>query len=104
MIVIIDKIRLLDPAHEAAFVQWVQEVDYATCIDLPSVRRFEVVRADPGADFDFFEIIHVESHAAFERDMQGAAFASLVARFSQMASVVETFSGPALPPGFVRGA
>lgn len=103
-ILIIDKIRLHDPLHEADFLRWVTEVDYASCPDLPSVQRFEVVRAAPGAGFDFFEIIHVESMDAFERDMQSPVFAALVARFTQMASVVESFHGAAVPPGFVRHA
>jgi hypothetical protein len=102
MVIIIDKIRLLDPKHEADFVRWVQEVDYATCPDLPSVLRFEVMRAGEGAGCDFVEIIHVESQAAFERDMQTPAFAGLVARFSQMASVTETITSVLLPPGYVR--
>lgn len=102
MVIIIDHIRLLDARHEQAFVRWVQEVDYATCRDLPSVQRFQVVRAAPDADCDFFEIIQVESQAAFERDMQTPAFAALVARFSQMARVTKTFVGSAVPPGFAR--
>lgn len=102
MPVIVDKIRLHDPKHEEDFVRWVTEVDYATCPDLPSVLRFEVVRAGPGAGCDFFEIIHVESQAAFERDMQTPAFAGLVARFTEMASVVETLSGEGIAPGYAR--
>lgn len=102
MVVIIDKIRLLDPKHEPAFVQWVQEVDYATCRELHSVQRFQVVRAAAGADCDFFEIIEVESREAFEQDMKTPAFAALVARFSQMANVTETVAGTLVPPGFKR--
>lgn len=102
MVVIIDKIRLHDAQREDEFVRWVRDTDYATCPDLPSVQRFEVVRAAAGADCDFFEIIHVESQAAFERDMQSAAFAALVARFSELASVVETVSGDGVPPGYAR--
>ncbi|CAG1019430.1 hypothetical protein BURC_04311 [Burkholderiaceae bacterium] len=104
MPVIIDKIRLHDAKHEEAFVRWVRDTDYATCPDLPSVQRFEVVRAAPGAGCDFFEIIHVESQAAFERDMKTPAFAALVARFSEMASVTETIAGDGIPPGYQRHA
>lgn len=99
---IIDKIQLLDPRHEAAFLQWVKEVDYATCQERRSVQRFQVVRAAPGAGCDFFEIVEVESQAAFERDMATPVFAALVARFSQMARVSETFAGELVPPGFQR--
>ncbi len=102
MMVIIDKIRLHDPSHEQEFVRWVQEVDYATCADLPSVQRFEVVRAPPGGDCDFLEIIHVQSQAAFERDMGTPAFAALVARFTQMASVTDTVRAVLVPPGYAR--
>lgn len=102
MHIIIDKIRLRGPAHDAAFVQWVQEVDYAACAHLPSVQRFQVVRADPGADCDFFEIVHVSSLVAFEADMQTPVFQGLVRRFTEMAEVTGSFSGPLLPPGFAR--
>lgn len=102
MPVIIDKIRLHDPAHAEDFVRWVEAVDYAACCTLPSVLRFEVVRADPDAGCDFFEIIHVASRAAFERDMQTPAFAALVADFTRMARVTETLCGTAIAPGYVR--
>ncbi len=82
MPVIIDKIRLHDPAHAEDFVRWVEAVDYAACCTLPSVLRFEVVRADPDAGCDFFEIIHVASRAAFERDMQTPAFAAVACAMS----------------------
>ncbi|MDT8997727.1 hypothetical protein RQP53_00395 [Paucibacter sp. APW11] len=104
MDIIIDKIRLHAPEHAEAFIQWVQQVDYASCPDLPSVLRFDVVRAAPESGCDFFEIIQVESLAAFQRDMQTPVFARLVARFSELASVTESFSGAALPPGFQRHA
>lgn len=102
MVVIIDKIRLHDPRYEEEFVRWVREVDYAACTDLPSVLRFEVVRAEKDSDCDFFEIIHVESRTAFGRDMATPTFAALVERFSKMASVCETFTGTGVPPGYLR--
>ncbi len=100
MNILIDKIRLRGPEHEADFVRWVTEVDYAACTALPSVRRFQVVRAAPDAGFDFFEIVHVSSLPAFQDDMQTPVFKSLVQRFTQMAEVNESFSGALLPPGF----
>lgn len=102
MHIVIDKIRLRGPEHETAFTQWVQEVDYAACSALSSVLRFQVVRAGPDADFDYFEIVHVSSLADFQLDMQTPVFRGLVQRFSEMAEVIKSFSGAPLPPGFDR--
>ncbi|AOZ02123.1 hypothetical protein BKK81_22685 [Cupriavidus sp. USMAHM13] len=116
MQILIDRIRLHSPACRAAFIEWVREVDYAACRDLPSVLRFEVVevvevRGDAeggegagGGDCDFFEIIHVSSWCDFERDMQSPLFHGLRARFEQLAAVVGQLAGEPIPPGYVRHA
>lgn len=102
MRLIIHKIRLLEPSFQEAFEDWVINTDYATCPHLPSVLAFSVQRADPGAGCDYFEVITVRSDADFQRDMNKAEFASLVARFSQMAEVVEEIGGLRLGAGYVQ--
>lgn len=102
MDIIFDKIRLRGPEHVQAFEEWVREVDYASCRELPSVLRFQMVRAAPGADCDYFEIVHVRSIAAFEADMRTPTFQGLVQAFTQLAEVTASFSGSLLPPGFER--
>lgn len=103
MILIVHKIRLHDPAHAARFEEWVVSTDYATCPKLPSVVAFSVQRTEETAEFDYFEVIAVHSHAAFEADMRGEDFASLVAAFSGMAEVTEEFSGQQLGRGYRFG-
>ncbi|WP_425072722.1 hypothetical protein [Sagittula sp. S175] len=104
MKLIVHKIRLLDPTHRSAFEDWVVNTDYATCPDLPSVQAFSVQRADPGAGFDYFEVISVTSQEAFDADMRTAAFDGLVAAFSGMAEVAEELSGHRLGDGYRAGA
>lgn len=102
MHLIIDKICLHDAQHRAAFEQWVRDVDYAACHQLPSVQRFQVVRVTDAGDCDYFEVVQVSSMNAFEADMQTPVFRALVARFTEMAEVTASFNGTLIPPGFAR--
>lgn len=104
MITIIDHICLHDPERRADFIRWVQAHDYPACLDLPSVQRFQVFEALPGAEADFFEVINATSWEAFEQDMRSPTFAVLVAGFSALARVSRQIVGTPLPPGFSRDA
>ena len=103
MQLIVHKIRLHNSSDADAFEAWVIDTDYATCPDLPSVVAFTVQRAAAGSDFDYFEVVTITDMAAFEADMQTPQFQSLVARFSQLADVVEEITGDQLGDGYNRG-
>lgn len=99
MKLIIDKIKLLDPSHKAAFEQWVVEIDYFACHDLPSVLRFGVYAVE-GSETEYLETVYVSSMEAFEQDMHSDLFKSLVSRFTQLAEVTETQVCDLLLPGY----
>ncbi|MBD1582841.1 RedY protein [Pseudoalteromonas sp. S16_S37] len=101
MSIIIDKIKLKSADNRAAFEQWVTDTDYLACHDLASVERFVVSKVtDSNCDYDYVEVVKVTSLAAFEQDMQTPLFQSLVARFSELADVVETIKSDTLAPGY----
>lgn len=99
---IVHKIRLRDVSMAPDFESWVQNTDYATCPQLPSVVAFAVhrVSTDPRAPFHYFEVIQVSSRDAFEKDMATSAFAGLVQAFTGMAEVVEEVAGTRLGAGY----
>lgn len=103
MDVIVHRIRLHEGVDLAAFERWVRETDYATCPLLPSVLSFEVQRAsrEPDADCHYFEVIGVRSREEFGRDVESAAFRSLVADFEKMATVLDELVGERLEPGYL---
>lgn len=103
MTVIIDKIVLKDASYRDDFIDWVKNVDYVACNDLPSVNRF-MVHEVSSDDCDFLEIVHVSSMSEFERDMQTPVFQSLVERFSQMADVSGQSVCEAIEPGYQADA
>ncbi|MEZ4361192.1 MAG: hypothetical protein R3B48_13495 [Kofleriaceae bacterium] len=104
MVIIVDKIRLKPGIDPERFERWVRDRDYASCPALPSLLSFAVARAPgaPGAPLHYFEIIQVTSAEAFEADMTSETFRALVAAFSEMADVVETFRGHRIEPGYAR--
>lgn len=106
MVTIVDTIRLKPGVDPERFERWVRETDYASCPELPSIIGFAVTRVDGevGPGVHYFEVIQVESAAAFEADMASATFQRLVAEFSEMAEVVATLSGPRIEPGYARAA
>jgi hypothetical protein len=99
---IVHRIKLKDGARPEDFERWVREADYAACPDLPSVRSFSVHRATGAgaAGFHYFEIIAIDDQGAFDADMRTPLFGSLVARFSEMADVVDEIEGELLEPGY----
>ena len=98
------RIRLRPCVAPVEFERWVREHDYASCPRLPSLAAFAVHRAsaDPAAPFHYFEVITVDSVAAFERDMQTDTFRALVRGFEQLAEVVDELAGDVLAPGYRR--
>lgn len=102
MVTVIDKITLKHKSYADDFIQWVTEVDYLACHDLPSVQAFQVHRVKSRGDCDFLEIVQVSSWEAFEQDMQRPLFRSLVERFSQMADVSEQTICDPIAPGYRR--
>lgn len=105
MDVIIHRIRLRDGVDPVRFEAWVRQVDYATCPELASLRRFSVQRAatDRSAPFHYFEIIEVTSRDEFERDEKTPAFQRLVDDFEQLAAVVDEMAGERIEPGYAAG-
>lgn len=103
---IVDKIRLKPGVTPERFERWVRDSDYASCPALPSLISFVVARVtdEPGAPVHYFEIVQVTSAEAFEADTASDVFRALVAAFTEMAEVVETFQGHRLEPGYTRGA
>lgn len=106
VITIIHKIRLRPGASREAFESWVRKSDYATCPELPSLVDFSVHRLpdpeDGAAEAHYYEVIVVDSLAAFEADMKTPQFGRLVEAFDQMAEVVEELSGQRIEPGYHR--
>ncbi|QMV14434.1 RedY [Vibrio spartinae] len=99
---IVHKIRLKDIALYHEFRDWVVHTDYLACQQLDSVLAFEVIDVTQSADaqFHLIEIIRVSDLEAFDRDMQTPVFQSLVARFEQMADVIEEISGERIGNGY----
>jgi len=102
MTIIVHRIRLLDGVAPDHFEKWVQDVDYATCPELPSVLSFSVQRVvETGADANsYVEIIEVSSLENFEHDMQSPPFRKLVSDFDQMAEVVGETVGDRIGDGY----
>jgi REDY-like protein HapK len=96
---LIHRIRLRDGVDPARFEAWVREVDYRSCPQLPSVRAFSIHRV-AAQEGEYFEVIDIESHEAFERDMRSAAFRRLEAGFGELAAVVDDLAGERLEPGY----
>lgn len=103
MKIIVHKIRLTDIAHLEAFHEWVVNTDYVACESLPSVVQFDVaaVSVEPSAPFHFIEVIRITDEEAFNRDMDTPLFQSLVARFSEMAEVIEETVTELIGEGYV---
>ncbi|MDW6004025.1 RedY [Vibrio mangrovi] len=99
---IVHKIRLKDISLYHEFRDWVVHTDYEACYQLDSVLAFDVIDVSQAADaqFHFIEIIRLNSLEDFERDMQTPLFQSLVARFDQMAEVIEEISGERIGNGY----
>ncbi|ASA54444.1 RedY [Vibrio gazogenes] len=99
---IVHKIRLKDIALYHEFRDWVIHTDYQACHQLDSVLAFDVIDVSQSADaqFHLIEIIRVSGLEAFDRDMQTPVFQSLVARFEQMAEVIEEISGERIGNGY----
>jgi hypothetical protein len=102
---IVHKIRLKEGATSEEFERWVREMDYGACPDLPSISFFGVhaVTNPAEAGYHYFEVIGIESQNAFDADMKLPAFGSLVARFTQMAEVVDEIQGELIEPGYRYG-
>jgi hypothetical protein len=100
---IVHLIRLHPDTDPAGFEDWVREIDYATCPELPSVLAFSVHRALAETPWHYYEVIQVTSIEDFERDMHLPAFKGLEEMFEKMATVTEEFSGRRLHPGYARG-
>ncbi|OEV02433.1 RedY protein [Streptomyces oceani] len=102
MDVVVHRIRLHESTDPARFEQWVRDVDYATCPDIPSIRAFGVhrVSTEAAAPFHYFEVISLTSADEFARDMKTEAFRGLEAEFDSMASVIDEVAGTRVEPGY----
>ncbi len=100
MTIIVHRIQLHDGVEPERFENWVRDVDYATCPELPSLVAFGVQRVAVPAPFHYFEIIEVTSREEFERDMGSSPFQRLVAEFGHMAKVVDEVTGERIGNGY----
>lgn len=115
MTIIVHRIRLHDGVEPERFENWVRDVDYVTCPELPSLLAFGVQRvvgalaerSSAGAGpvgihgpRHYFEIIEVTSLQEFERDMESSQFQRLLAEFEQMAKVVDEVTGERIGDGY----
>ncbi|WP_406175803.1 RedY protein [Streptomyces sp. NBC_00996] len=115
MTIIVHRIRLHEGVEPERFENWVRDVDYATCPELPSLLAFGVQQvvatpAEPSAadagpvgidgPRHYFEIIEVTSLQEFEGDMESSQFQRLVAEFEQMAKVVDEVTGERIGDGY----
>lgn len=115
MTIIVHRIQLHDGVEPERFENWVRDVDYATCPELPSLVAFGVQRVvatppEPSASeagpvgidgrLHYFEIIEVTSVQEFEGDMESPQFQRLVAEFEQMAKVVDEVTGERIGDGY----
>lgn len=97
---VIHHIRVRDGIDPECFVEWVRAVDYVSCPDLPSVRRFEVARLS-AATREFVEVIAVTDLEAFKQDMATPTFRRLETEFFELAEVVSTNEATRVEPGYV---
>jgi hypothetical protein len=98
MNLVVHRIELRDGIEPGRFEDWVREVDYPSCPQLPSVLAFSVQRGP--REREYFEVITVSSGEAFQRDMRTATFRRLEAGFGALATVVEEWSGEPIGPGY----
>ena len=103
---IVHRIKLHPGTDPQRFEDWVRDVDYVTCAELPSVVTFSVQCAsrDAEASFHYFEIIGVSDRDAFERDMKLDAFHQLEETFDTMAVVVDETAGERVGAGYSKSS
>jgi hypothetical protein len=82
--------NLKTPAAAADYERWAREVDLTTAGSLPSVERFEVLRAaglfgGGASPYRYVEIIRVKDMAQFGNDVASAAMQKVAAQFHAFA-------------------
>jgi hypothetical protein len=82
--------NLKTPAAAADYERWAREVDLPTAGSLPSVERFEVLRAaglfgGGASPYGYVEIIRVKDMAQFGNDVASAAMQKVAAQFQAFA-------------------
>jgi hypothetical protein len=82
--------NLKNPAAVSDYEHWAREVDLPTASSLPSVERFEVLKArgllgGGASPYQYVEIIRVKDMAQFGVDVASAAMQKVAARFQAFA-------------------
>ena len=83
--------NLRDPAAAAEYERWAREVDLPTAGALPSVERFEVLRArglfgGGASPYQYIEILRIKDLDRFGADVATAAMQTVAARFQSFAA------------------
>ena len=82
--------NLKNPAAAAEYERWAREVDLPTASSLPSVQRFEVLKAQGllgggASPFQYVEILRVKDMTQFGADIASAAMQKVAAQFQAFA-------------------
>jgi len=82
--------NLKNPAAAADYERWAREVDLPTAGALPSVERFELLKAKGllgggASPYQYVEIIRVKDMARFGVDVASAAMQRVAAQFQEFA-------------------
>lgn len=82
--------NLKNPAATAEYERWAREVDLPTAGALPSVERFEVLKAKGlfgggASPYQYFEILRVKDMAQFGADVASTAMQEVAAQFQSFA-------------------
>jgi hypothetical protein len=82
--------NLKDASQQAAYERWAREVDLPTAGGLPSVDKFEVLRAKGlltggPSPFQYVEILRINSMDQLGKDVGSAAMQAVSAQFQAFA-------------------
>ena len=82
--------NLKDPAAAAEYERWAREVDLPTAGALPSVERFEVLKATGlfgggVSPYQYFEILRIKDMERFGADVASATMQKVAAQFQAFA-------------------
>lgn len=82
--------NLKDSASQAAYEAWAKETDLPTAGSLPSVDRFDLLKASGlltggPSPYQYVEILHINSMEQLGRDVAGEAMQKVAAQFQAFA-------------------
>lgn len=82
--------NLKNPAAAAEYERWARDVDLPTAGSLPSIERFEVLKArglfgGGAAPYQYFEIVRISDMARFGTDIASAEMREVAEQFQVFA-------------------